>query len=195
MNKHDHDEHELHFESIEHHGVQYEDRDLGARAIIVFLVVLGISGAVICLMVWGYFDYHAKHMEPANKIPGPQAVYTPSAEESAPAGRFPKPSLQIDDTSDMNQVRDANLQRLNSYGYIDEKGGIVYIPITAAMDQLLKQGLPARGGNNAQPPAATGQKNTAPASPSNGQAPVADFGSGDDTVAGAGGGVRPANNQ
>jgi hypothetical protein len=122
------------------------------------------------------------------KLPGPQAVYTPSAEESAPAGRFPKPSLQIDDVYDMNQVREANRQRLSSYGYIDEKGGIVHIPIEAAMDQLVKQGLPSRQGNNA-PQQQAGQK---PAN--NTQSPVADFGSGSDTVAGAAGGVRPANN-
>jgi hypothetical protein len=191
MSKHGHDEHEheLHFEGTRHQDVQYEDRDLGARAIIVFLVVLVLSGAVICAMVWGYFDYYAKHLAPAAKQPGPQAIYTPSAEESAPAGRFPKPALQIDDAADMNQVREADRQRLESYGYIDEKGGIVHIPIEAAMDQLVKQGLPSRAGNNnAQQPQA-GQK---PAN--NAPAPVADFGSGSDTVAGAGGGVRPANN-
>jgi hypothetical protein len=195
MAKHGHDEEEdLHFEGIEHKGVQYEDRDLGARGIIVFLVVLVISAVVICAMVWGYFDYRAKRIVPAEKIPGPQAVYTPEAEESAPAGRFPKPSLQIDDVSDMNQVREANRERLSSYGYIDQKGGIVHIPIAAAMDQLAKQGLPTRGANNAQPVSAAGQKNAAQA---NAQTPgaVADFGSGDNTVAGAAGGVRPANNQ
>jgi hypothetical protein len=127
-------------------------------------------------------------MAPAVKLPGPQAVYTPSAEESAPAGRFPKPALQLDDVADMNQVREANRERLSSYGYIDEKGGIVHIPIEAAMDQLAKQGLPSRAGN-------TDQQSQTPQKPANSApAPVADFGSGSDTVAGAGGGVRPANN-
>lgn len=191
MAKHGHDDEELHFEGIQHAEVHYEDRDLGARAIIVFLVVLVISAAVICAMVWGYFDYHAKHMEAASKLPGPQAIYTPSAEESAPAGRFPKPALQIDDVADMNQVREGGRARLDSYGYMDQHAGIVHIPIDVAMDQLAKQGLPTRAGANAQP-APAGQQ---PAPAANAQAPVADFGSGDDTVAGAGGGVRPANNQ
>lgn len=176
MSKHDHDEGELHFEQIQHQSVKYEDRDLGARAIIVFLVVLGITGIVLCLMVWGYFDYHTRHMQAAIPIKGPQRIYTTPAEEQAPEGRFPKPSLQIDDASDMNQLRAYDNARLDSYGYIDQKNGIVHIPIDQAMDQVLKQGLPTRQA----PPA---------------QAPVADFGSGRDTVAGAAGGVRPENNR
>jgi len=195
MSKHHNDEpNELHFEQIKHAGVQYEDRDLGARGIIVFLIVLGVTGILLCLMVWGYFDYHARHMESAVPIAGPQTVYTPSAEEQGPEGRFPKPSLQIDDVADLNKVREANNARLDSYGYIDEKGGIVHIPIAAAMDQLVKQGLPAR---QAPGQAAVGTKTSAQQPNSQlpaGQAPVADFGSGRDTVAGAGGGVRPANN-
>jgi len=171
-----HDEHELHFEQVSHHGVQYEDRDLGARGIIVFLVVLGITGIALCLMVWGYFDYHARHMGPAVAIPSPQAVITPNAEEKAPGTRFPKPALQIDDVADMNQVRLYSKARLNSYGYVDQSLGIVHIPISQAMDQIVKQGLPTR---------------PAPAA----HAQVADFGSGRETVAGAGGGVRPENNR
>ena len=180
MSKHqhpDHEEGELHFEQIQHHGVQYEDRDLGARGIIVFLIVLGITGVLLCLMVWGYFDYHARHMENAVEIPTPQTVTTPSAEAQPPAERFPKPALQIDDVADMNQERVAANARLSTYGYVDQSIGIVHIPIDQAMDQIVKQGLPVRPAQ--QPP----------------QGQVADFGSGSDTVAGAGGGVRPENNR
>ena len=189
MSKQHHDEPgELHFEQIQHQGVQYEDRDLGARGIIVFLVVLGITGIALCLMVWGYFDYHARHMGPATPIAGPQTVNTPSAEEQAPEGRFPKPSLQIDDVSDMNSLKQSEAQRLGSYGYIDQKGGVVHIPIDQAMDQLAKQGLPTR-----QTPTTKSAPKSNTQQP-NAQAPVADFGSGRNTVAGAAGGVRPANN-
>jgi hypothetical protein len=187
MSKH-HDEHELHFEGTQHHGVQYEDRDLGARGIIVFLVVLGVTGLALCLMVWGYFDYYAKHMRPAVRIPSLQAEGTPTGTEATPTARFPKPSLQTDDVADMAIVRQSTNERLNSYGYIDKQGGIVHIPIDQAMDILAKQGLPTR-----QAPV---QGAVAPGKAAQGNAalgPVADFGSGDDTVAGAGGGVRPEN--
>jgi len=176
------EEHELHFEGTSHHGVQYEDRDLGARGIIVFLIVLGVTGVALCLMVWGYFSYYANHLRPTvEKINGTQSQVTATGREISPTDRFPKPSLQIDDVADMNQVRQAANAQLNSYGYVDKKAGIVHIPIDQAMDQLVKQGLPTR-----QQPATQTQS---------GQGAVADFGSGDDTVAGAGGGVRPENNR
>lgn len=179
MSKH-HDEHELHFEGTSHHGVAYEDRDLGARGIIVFLVVLGVSGFALCLIVWGYFDWHAKHMRSAVELNGTQSVVTPQGYAQSPTDRFPKPSLQVDDVADMNQVRQATTSQLTTYGYVDKQAGIVRIPIDTAMDILAKQGLPTR------------QQPAAPATP--GEPRVADFGSGADTVSGAGGGVRPENN-
>lgn len=192
MSKHNHDEpNELHFEQIQHKGVQYEDRDLGARGILVFLVVLGITGLLLCVMVWGYFDYHARHMRAAVPLPGPQVINTPNAEIAPPETRFPKPALQTDDVNDLNQYRQQDNARLSSYGYIDQKNGIVHIPIDQAMDQIVKQGLPTRpapGQQAGNTKAANAQVLTTPAA-------VADFGSGADTVAGAGGGVRPENNR
>jgi hypothetical protein len=174
--KHHHDEGELHFEQIQHHGVQYEDRDLGARGIIVFLIVLCVSGFVLCLMVWGYFDYHARHLKAVPPVIGPQIIAdTPNAQINPPEQRFPKPALQTDDVRDMTKLRNDNNEQLTTYGYVDQNAGVAHIPIDKAMDQLSKQGLPTRQGA--------------------GQSQTAEFGSGRDNVAGAGGGVRPANNQ
>lgn len=180
-NHHDHrDEHDVQYESTRHHGVAYEDRDLGARGIIVFLVVLGISGLALCLIVWGYFDWHAKHMRGNVPVAQAPAVGTPTGAIPSPTDRFPKPSLQLDDVADMNLYRQSVTARLNSYGYIDKSAGIVHIPIDVAMGIVAKQGLPTRP-QGVVPSAAN-------------EPGVADFGSGADTVAGAGGGVRPENN-
>jgi hypothetical protein len=178
---HHNDEGELHFEQIRHSEVQYEDRDLGARGIIVFLIVLGISGFLLCAIVWGYFDYHARHVREAVRIPNAQEVVTPTAEVKPPEETFPQPALQTDDVDEMNQLRSADKSRLNSYGWVDQSAGVAHIPIDQAMDQVLKQGIPARPAQPQQAP--------------QGQTPVATFGSGDDTVAGVAGGVRPANNR
>jgi len=175
-----HDEHELHLEGTHHHGVAYEDRDLGARGIIVFLVVLGVSGLALCLIVWGYFDWHAQHMRGNVPIAQAPAVGTPNGAIPGPTERFPKPSLQVDDVADMHEYRETATAQLNSYGYIDKKAGVVHIPIGVAMDIVAKQGLPTRP--QAVVPSAANEPG------------VADFGSGADTVAGAGGGVRPENN-
>ncbi|HVZ17712.1 MAG TPA: hypothetical protein VG897_11375 [Terriglobales bacterium] len=175
MSKHHHDEGELHFEQIQHHGVGYEDRDLGARGIIVFLIVLCVAGFLICLMVWGYFDYHARQLRAVQPVTGPQMVVgVPPGANPAPEKRFPQPVLQTDEARDMFQYRQVEKTQLSTYGYVDQKQGVVHIPIDQAIEQVAKQGLPTR------------QQPNLPE--------AADFGSGHDTVAGAGGGVRPRNN-
>ena len=191
-NKGHNDEGELHFEQIKHSEVSYEDRDLGARAIIVFLVVLGITGVLLCAMVWGYFDYHIRKVHEAEaKIAGPQVAPSPNLTVAPPEDMFPKPALQIDDVADMNRLRAADSGRLNSYGWVDQSAGIAHIPIDKAMDQIAAQGLPTRPA-----PTQAGQQQTGQTKAGQQAQPqVADFGSGDDTVAGAAGGVRPANNR
>jgi hypothetical protein len=174
-----HENDELHFEQIQHGGVQFEDRDLGARGIIAFLIVLGVSGVVLCLIVWAYFDYHSKQVKAVPGSVGPQAVSRragPDALQAFKETYQPAVPLQTDDVSDMKRLLESTSQQLSTYGYVDQNSGVVHIPIEQAMDQVVKQGIPAR---------------TAPA----GQPPVADWGSGRDTVPGAGGGVRPASKQ
>ena len=174
MSKHREGEGELHFDQTQHHGVQYEDRDLGARGIIAFLIVLCVSGFLLCVLVWGYFDYHARHLRAVPPVTGPQAAAdVPTGANPSPEQRFPQPTLQTDDVHDLSQYRDVQNRQLSTYGYVDQKAGVVHIPIDQAIDQLAKQGLPTRPQQNA--------------------APAADFGSGRDTVAGAAGGVWPRN--
>lgn len=173
------DEGDIHFEQIKHSEVNYEDRDLGARGIIVFLIVLGITGILLCAMVWGYFDYHVRKIHEAEaRISGPQVAPSPNPAVRPPEDMFPQPALQIDDVADMNRLRAADNGRLESYGWVDQSAGVAHIPIDKAMEMIAAQGLPTR-----------------PAQPQAGQPQVADFGSGDDTVAGAAGGVRPENNR
>jgi hypothetical protein len=176
MSNHSHDEGELHFEQIQHGGVGYEDRDLGGRGIIVFMVVLVVTTAILCLGVWGYFEYRIMPAYLNAPAKGEQKIADVPPKFVDPTERFPKPVLQADDVADMNKMRAQNNTQLYSYGYVDEKGGVVHVPIDQAIQQLAKQGLPTR-----QEQQSTGA--------------VAQFGSGQDTVPGAGGGVRPLNNQ
>jgi hypothetical protein len=175
MSKHHHDEGgELHFEQISHHGVRYEPRDLGGRGIIIFLIVLVITGAVLCAIVWGYYDYHLKHMAEVPPVTG-RAMIAPAPIHPTDVGavprRFPKPALQTDDVADLNKFRENEENILNSYGWVDKNSSVVHIPIDEAMKQVVKQGLPTR------------QQPELPQ--------VAQFGNGTDTVPGIAGGTRP----
>jgi hypothetical protein len=57
---------------------------------------------------------------------------------------FPGPRLQYDDVRDMNQLRSAEDQHLNSIG--KNLDGAVHIPIDRAMDFVSKEGLPQVSG-------------------------------------------------
>jgi hypothetical protein len=48
----------------------------------------------------------------------------------------------------LQQLREAESAKLNSYGWIDKSTGVVRIPIDRAMDLLAQRGLLARGTSN-----------------------------------------------
>ena len=179
MSKQHHDEGgELHFEQISHHGVTYEPRDLGGRAIIVFLITLVVSGAVICGVVWGYYDYRLKHVEAepsASAAARPMPQQGSNEIENYKERHNPSVMLQNDDVRDMSRLRAEEDEILNNYAWADQKHTVAHIPIDDAMKAIAQKGLPTR---------------QAPQSPA-----AAQFGSGADTVPGLAGGTRPVARQ
>jgi hypothetical protein len=176
MSKHHHDEGgELHFEQVSHHGVTYENRDLGARGILAFLIVLVVSTAVLCAVVYGYYNYHKRLGQQEAPVTGASTMPNNPATQPNPVMRFPKPTLQPDDVADMYQLRANEDQILNSYGWVDQKSNIARIPVEEAIKAVAQQGLPSRP---AVPPPTAAQ-----------------FGSGTDTVPGLAGGTRPVARQ
>jgi hypothetical protein len=68
-----------------------------------------------------------------------------SAPNSAPLKRFPAPNLDLDDDHAQRVALYAKQsQKLNSYGWVDQRKGIFHIPIERAMDLILQRGLPTR---------------------------------------------------
>jgi hypothetical protein len=59
----------------------------------------------------------------------------------------PAPRLQVEPALDLKQLRKDEDEKLNSYGWVDQKAGIARIPVDRAMDLLLAKGLPVRGEN------------------------------------------------
>jgi hypothetical protein len=64
----------------------------------------------------------------------------------------PEPRLQSAPVLDLREMRAAEDEILNGYGWVDEQKGTVRIPIGRAIDLLAARGLPARPQN--QTPAA-----------------------------------------
>jgi len=71
----------------------------------------------------------------------------------------PAPRLQVDPALDIYNHRKAEAQVLGSYAWVDEKAGLVRIPIDRAIALLAERGLPPATGQGAAAPApASGAK-------------------------------------
>ena len=55
----------------------------------------------------------------------------------------PEPRLQVNEVQARKAYQEAQKFEMGSYGWIDDKEGIVRVPIERAMDLILKKGLPS----------------------------------------------------
>ncbi len=114
----------------------HEPRDLPARGIllsgIVFLIVMGLVLVVAT----------ATNILLVGHLP---ASFPPADLQNAPIPPLPpEPRLEAEPGLLLQQLRAQEDKTLHSYGWIDEKAGIVRIPIDRAMDILAERGLPSR---------------------------------------------------
>jgi hypothetical protein len=148
---HNHEE-QINGEGIRNPEVQYERRDMGARGVVAFLIGLAVAGLLIHIVLWGMYKYLAK--EDLQRQPAANPMRTSERQlepQGDPARTFPEPRLQPSEVADMNKFRQREEEVLNSYSWVDQKAGVVRVPITRAMELLAQRGLPTR-----QQPPATG---------------------------------------
>jgi hypothetical protein len=144
-------------ERIEHGKnpeTEFEHRDLGAKGIYSFLLGLAVFGVIIHFVLAGMYSvldtYERKHQPPLNPLSLP---VEPQKREllSETRNKFPEPRLEVNERTELRGVILSQEQRLNSYGWVDEKSGIVHIPIERAMQMIAQRGLPTRAQVNQQP--------------------------------------------
>lgn len=105
------------------------------------LVKFGIGLFLLIVVVLFAMRFMFDHFSTTQQL-GPPA--SPFAEtQTLP----PAPRLQVQPALDLEELREGEDEKLNSYGWIDQKAGIARIPIDRAMDMLLAKGLPVRGEN------------------------------------------------
>lgn len=128
---------------LEHHGngSGHEHREANVRIIIETVIGLVIAVTVICVFIWGLFNLY-KH----NAGGSAQRLNAMAAPSQLPPG----PRLQVKPYEELQALRKREEEVLNSYGWVDQRNGIVHIPIDQAMDQVVSK-LPVRaqGGQNA----------------------------------------------
>jgi hypothetical protein len=117
----------------------HEQSDMNVRAVVISGIGLFITIIVIGFVLRGAFGYFSSHrIKPS--MP-PSAL---TSIERLP----PEPRLQVNPQEDLKKMREAEDRVLNSYGWVDEKAGIVRIPIDRAMELIVKRGLPVRSAKN-----------------------------------------------
>jgi hypothetical protein len=122
----------------------HETIDANVRSLVGWglgVFALLASGLIISIVVFRYFVTHQSLGPPASPFENVRAL--PS-----------RPVLQVTPARDLHEYLDQQHAVLNSYGWVDQKAGVVRIPIDRAMDLLLQKGLPVRSSAGVSPAAA-----------------------------------------
>jgi hypothetical protein len=144
-----------------HTGHGHETNTLIVKGLIIFAVVL----VAVVIIVELCLVYVMKDFSQDEKVL--QALAPPVfADDSGPV---PGPRLQAAPPTELAELKESELRRLNGYGWVDRAAGIAHIPIDRAIDIVASKGLPARVGpaeKNAEtpppPPATTAGKSVGP---------------------------------
>ena len=119
-----------------HLEIHHELRDVQVGPVLWFgtglLLILVFSFWITRVM----FNYFADRETKSS----PPAVPLVSEKPELP----PEPRLQVSPVRASKQIRAAEDNVLNSYGWVDQPAGLVRIPIDRAMKLLAERGLPVR---------------------------------------------------
>jgi hypothetical protein len=122
--------------SAENAARRHETTDANVRAIVKFAVGLFLAIVVSLWTVSVLFNYFVAHQglgPPTSPFENTRELPPPSV-----------PRLQVAAPQELGQYRKGQEELLHSYGWADQKAGIVRIPIDRAMDLLIQRGLPVQ---------------------------------------------------
>lgn len=112
-------------------GPGYERRDIHPRAIALLglaLVVSLLLSTGATLLLYRAFSLRTQDVEGPLTVPMPREVQS-----------FPNPQLQIYPPEDLEKLRAQEAAILDGYRWIDRKTGVVGIPISQAMNWVVKE--------------------------------------------------------
>jgi hypothetical protein len=113
----------------------YELSDLSPKKIALFGITLAAVIGLVLVVCAGIFRYAAALQATRQK------ALSPLAQTREPTT---EPRLQVHAARDLKEMRAAEDQVLQNYGWIDKKAGIARIPVDRAMKLLAQKGLPSR---------------------------------------------------
>ncbi len=124
----------------------YETSDAHTGLIWIVAVVLVICVALSVLATTQTFHLLRDRNEAAQQRSDNERV---TQSVSGTQSRFPEPRLQVAPQLDLADMRAREEAELHNYGWIDQKAGVVRLPIDRAMELMAQRGLPVRGDPNA----------------------------------------------
>jgi len=144
-----------HHEDGQSESAAYETRDVKVRPLAQFLIGLTVAMIAAYLIVLGMFRLFSAEKTAEDSRADPVAVERAARpdEQKLPA----EPRIQADPAGELQVLRRAEDQILETYGWIDRSAGTVHIPIEQAMQIVVSEGLPIRSAV-ATPQAAAGKK-------------------------------------
>ncbi|MCS6772003.1 MAG: hypothetical protein NZ740_08265 [Kiritimatiellae bacterium] len=117
-------------------GPDYADRDIPSRAILRFVGFVGLFTVGTLLLLRGIFVAFDKRSDLADRA----VVDFVRQHRVLP----PEPRLQVDEPATWAQEYARQRASISEYAWVDERAGIVRIPVERAMEILAERGLPAR---------------------------------------------------
>lgn len=114
----------------------HEIRDVNARGLFWFVVILLVCVVLIHIVVAVIFKYYA------GQNPQTFAAETPIVPSH---DQWPKPAQQISPEEDLKEFRATQEKLLCSYGWVDREKGIVRIPVERAMDLVIQENSQSKG--------------------------------------------------
>lgn len=145
---------QMNFTKSNGHG-DYERRDISVAGVLYFLLALVIGGVIVHFVAQGFFKYLDNRFETSQPPVSPLVKNAPADSRRIPQqyngdyqkylqDQFPAPQLEINERTELNDIRLREEDILHSYGWVDQNAGTVHIPIDRAMDLLAQRGLPVR---------------------------------------------------
>lgn len=133
----------------------HEGSALKIGPVVWFMIGLGVATVIVFLLMAGLFDSFANRAGKSEDRPSPLAGERQKLPPEPRLQLAPTTAEQLEDKrppnikedhplQEMKRVRAEEDAKLNSYGWVDEKSGVVHIPIEDAKRLLLEKGLATR---------------------------------------------------
>lgn len=117
-------------------GIHHETSDVHVRPLAWLGVGLAVLIVLSILAMKGVFVFLDRQQAQNDVVPPPMMSQRPP--------QPPEPRLQTSPVPNRKLIVERETQQLSTYGWVDQKSGVVRIPVDQAMKLLAERGLPAR---------------------------------------------------